>query len=147
MYQLVSDTANIFSAPLLWLHAAVAAIILLAGYVAAVQVSGLADMPVSAHAETLCMVMGHWLCCLSTVAVAGSRLIQQSEELRDVVAKECWSARMSPAVRGELQVLLEQTRTPLALHVWGLFSVQKSVLLSVLSFVLTYFVIMLQMIR
>ena len=91
--------------------------------------------------------MAYWFTCLSIVADAGSRLIQQSEELRDVVAKKCWSARMTAAARGELQVLLEQTRTPLALDVWGLFSVQKSVLLSVLSFVLTYFVIMLQMIR
>ena len=145
VHQLVSDTADAFSAPLLWLHAAVAAILLLAGYISAVKLTGRAD--VATKTELLYLVMMNWLTSLSVVAVSGSRLIQQSEELRDVVAKQCWSARMSSAARGELQVLLEQTRTPLALDVWGLFSVQKSVLLSVLSFVLTYFVIMLQMIR
>ena len=145
VYQLVSDTADVFSAPLLWLHAAVAATLLLAGYVVAVTLTGQAH--VSINIESLCLVMVHWFACIAMVTGAGSHLIQQSEELRDVVAKKCWSARMSAAARGELQVLLEQTRTPLALDVWGLFNVQKSVLLSVLSFVLTYFVIMLQMIR
>ena len=145
VHQLVSDTANAFSTPLLWLHAAVA-VNLLAGYIAAVQLSGQVETT-SYDSEVLCLAMVHWLAYLSIVADAGSRLIQQSEKLRDVVAKKCWSARMSAAARGELQVLLEQTRTQLALDVWGLFNVQKSVLLSVLSFVLTYFVIMLQMIR
>ena len=144
VHRLVSDTADTFSAPLLWLHADVAVILLLAGYLVAVQLSGRVHV---SNTGALFLVMAHWFACLAVVAVAGSRLIQQSEELRDVVAKQCWSARMSSAVREELQVLLEQTRTPLALDVWGLFSVQKSVLLSVLSFVLTYFVIMLQMIR
>ena len=145
VYQLVSDTVYIFSAPLLWLHAVIASSLLLAGYVTAVQLSGRVE--VSSSSEALCLSMMFWFVCLAIVADAGSRLIQQSEELRDVVAKLCWSARMSAAARGELQMLLEQTRTPLTLDVWGLFSVQKSVLLSVLSFVLTYFVIMLQMIR
>ena len=145
VHQLVSDTADALSAPLLWLHAAVAAILLLAGYISAVQLSGQTRVPI--NAETLFLVMAYWFVCNAMIADAGSRLIQQSEELRDVVAKKCWSARMSAAARAELQVLLEQTRTPLALDVWGLFSVQKSVMLSMLSFVLTYFVIMLQMIR
>ena len=145
VYQLVSDTADVFSAPLLWLHVVVAASLLLAGYVAAVQLPG--QVEASFTSTSLCLWMVFWFVCLSIVADAGSRLIRQSEELRDVVAKKCWSVRMSAAARGELQVLLEQTRTLLALDVWGLFSVQKSVLLSVLSFVLTYFVIMLQMIR
>ena len=152
VYQLVSDTADVFSAPLLWLHAAVAAILLLVGYVVAVQLSGHAGSsgapgPPAANTVSLCLLMVHWFLCLSTVAVAGSRLMQQSEQLRDVVSKDCWSRRMSVGTHAELQVLLEQTRVPLALNVWGLFNVQKSVLLSVLSFVLTYFVIMLQMIR
>ena len=145
VHQLASDTANAFSAPLLWLYAAVAISLLLAGYVAAVQPTGQDE--VSTNTESLYMTMAYWFVCLSTVTDAGSRLIQQSEELRDVVAKECWSATMSAAARGKLQVLLEQTRTPLALDVCGMFSVEKSVLLSVLSFVLTYFVIMMQMIR
>ena len=145
VHRLVSGMTDAFSAPLLWLHAAVATILLLTGYVAALQLSG--QVEASKNAAALCMTMVYWLVHLSSVAVAGSRLIRQSEQLRDVVAKQCWSARMSAAARGELQVLMEQTRTPLALDVWGLFSVQKSVLLSVLSFVLTYFVIMLQMIR
>ena len=145
VHQLVSDTADAFSAPLLWLHAAVAAILLLASYIVAVKLTDWAD--VSTKTEIFYLVIMDWLICFAIVAVSGSRLIQQSEELRDVVTKQCWSVRMSAAARAELQVLLEQTRTPLALDVWGLFSVQKSVLLSVLSLVLTYFVIMLQMIR
>ena len=95
VHQLVSDTADAFSAPLLWLHAAVAAILLLAGYIAAVKLTDRAD--VSTKTEIFYLVMVNWLICFAIVAVSGSRLIQQSEELRDVVTKQCWSARMSAA--------------------------------------------------
>ena len=50
VYRLVSDAADAFSVPLLWLHAAVAAILLLVGYVAAMQLSGQVEVPTNTEA-------------------------------------------------------------------------------------------------
>ena len=46
-----------------------------------------------------------------------------------------------------LQLLLEQMRKPPAFTGWGLFTVEKATSLSLLAFVLTYLVIMMQMVQ
>ncbi|KAF0290172.1 hypothetical protein FJT64_011612 [Amphibalanus amphitrite] len=145
VFLLVSETVSVFGAPLLGLHAAVAAILLLAGYVGAGHLSGRRGL--SVDVAGLSLVMVYWFVCLLTVNVSGSGLLERSQELHSALAKQCWPAARGAAQRRRLGALLEQTRGPLTLHVCGVFTVRKEALLSVLSFVLTYFVIMMQMIR
>ena len=85
---------------------------------------------------------------LLIVCCAGSRLIQQGEQLHAALVDADWSeAELSPAARLSLHLLLEKTRQPAAFHGWGLFAAQKTTMLSMLGFVLTYSVILMQMVH
>ena len=81
------------------------------------------------------------------VSCAGSRVLTYGEGLTEALAGGRWPRRMPLAVRQALRMLIEQTRRPLAFHGGGVFTVKKETMLSMLSFVLAYFVILVQMVR
>ena len=139
VFRLTSYVTDTFSTAVLSLYSATTAVLLLGGYVLVVTTTG--------ESISLYLYMMISLLCMCGISVSGSRLIQQSTQLHDVITKELWPRPMAPVVRRQLELLMEQTRTPLAIEVWDLFSLQKGSVLSVMSFVLTYFVIMLQMIQ
>ena len=143
VFQLTSDVAETFSVPVLSLYAITTAILLIGGYLLVVPEPDSLISWVGAYCLgiTVCVI------CLCGISISGSSLTQQSNQLRDVIAKDLWPRPMSPATRQQLQLFMDQTTTPLAIDIWGLFSLQKTSVLSVMSFVLTYFVIMLQMIN
>ena len=143
VFQLTSDVAETFSVPVLSLYAITTAILLMGGYLLVVEETDGHRSWMGAYCIgiTVCVI------CLCGISISGSSLTRQSIQLRDVIAKDLWSHPMSLATRQQLQLFMDQTTTPLAIDIWGLFSLQKTSVLSVMSFVLTYFVIMLQMIN
>ena len=82
---------------------------------------------------------------LLIVSCAGSRLIQQGQQLHHQLAAVSWRRHVTARARFSLQLLLERTRQPVAFEGWGLFTVQKATMLSLFGFVLTYCVILIQM--
>ena len=149
VYQLTSDIAETFSVALLSLYMTCTAILLIGGYLMVVILEGRLPLPVTLSPATglpagLCGIL--YLVCLCAVSASGSRLTQQSAELSDIIAKDLWPRPMPSDAREQLQLLMNQTSTPLAIDVCGLFNLQKNSALSVISFALTYFVIMLQMV-
>ena len=146
VFRLTSDVAETFSVAALSLYTFTTAILLIGGYY--LVMNEIDRKPGSASwAGAYYLGMTVCIICLCGISISGSSVIQQSSQLHDVIAKDLWPRPMSPATRQQLQVLMDQTSTPLAIGVWGLFSLQKTSVLSVMSFVLTYFIIMLQMIN
>ncbi|KAF0303176.1 hypothetical protein FJT64_002907 [Amphibalanus amphitrite] len=141
---LADDLTSFCSLPTLLLHTTVAAGMLFGSYVSILMVStksGSSTAKVIGFASyTLSMVLR-----LVLVSWAGSWLIERGEQLQQTLARLRWPASASPAARFQLQQLMEQTRQPPAFHGWGLFTVQKTNMVALFSFVLTYFVILLQM--
>ena len=143
--RLASDAASLCSLPTLSMHASVTAGLLLGTYVCiliyhneeegtgAAQVIGFAAL-------SLAMVLR-----VLIVSFSGSQLIEQGEHLHQTLAEVRWPAAVPASLRFSMQLLLEQTRQPLHFDGWGLFTVQKSNMLALFSFVLTYFVILVQM--
>ena len=140
---LASDAASLCSLPTLSQHAGITMGLLLGSYVSilmyrtdvATWVEMVSFTALNA-ATTLRMVM---------TACAGSRLIERGERLHQTLAEVRWPAAVPASVRFSMQLMLEQTRQPLGFDGWGLFTVQKSNMLALFSFVLTYFVILVQM--
>ena len=147
VFRLTSDVAETFSTVVLSLYTITTAILLIGGYVLVMETVEDQIVASTASLEAYYLAVIMIIICLCGMSVSGSSLIQQSAQLHEVIAKDLRSRPMSPATRQQLLLLLDQTSTPLAIGVWGLFSLQKTSVLSVMSFVLTYFVIMLQMIN
>ena len=146
VFRLTSDIAGTFSVAALCLYMTCTAILLIGGYLIVVILDGRLPLPVTLSPATYCLSAILYLACLCVVSVSGGRLTQQSAELSDIIAKDLWPHPMPSEAREQLQLLMNQTSTPLAIDVCGLFSLQKNSTLSVMSFALTSFVIMLQMI-
>ena len=146
VFRLSSNIADTFSPAVLSLFTVTTAVLLVGGYVLVAMMDGRLQAVADSGLSYYLFIVVYML-CMCGISVTGSRLIQQSTQLHDVISKELWPRQMTPAVRHQLRMVLEQTRVPLEFDVSGVFTLQKSSVLSVLSFVLTYFVIMLQMIR
>ena len=82
---------------------------------------------------------------LAVVSSTGSFLITSGQRLSAALVAARWPRSSTASVRFTIQMLVEQTRTPLTFDGYGIFVTQKSTMLAMLSFVLTYFVIMVQM--
>ena len=84
---------------------------------------------------------------LAAVSVTGSRLATSSGRLADTLADAALplGRRLPPHLQFTLHLLIEQTRRPPEFAGCGFFVTQKATMLSLLSFVLTYFIIMVQM--
>ena len=83
---------------------------------------------------------------LAAVSACGSRLAGSSGHLADTLTDTSCSLRhLSPPLRFTLQMLIEQARRPPEFTGCGFFVTQKTTMLSLLSFVLTYFIIMVQL--
>ena len=144
VFRLTSDVAKTFSVAVLSLYAITTAILLIGGY-CVVKTTTL-GYPVQ-WLVAWYFFMALLFICLCGISISGSSLIQQSNQIHEVIDKDLCPRPMSPATRQQLQLLMDQTSTPLAIGIWGLFSLQKTSVLSVMSFVLNYFIIMLQMIN
>ena len=141
--RLASDAAQFCSLPLLSLYTIVTVTLLLCAYTTIVMLSSGRSGVLTGMVYVTQMLLR-----LLMVSCAGSRLIQQGELLHAALADASWSeGELSPAARLSLQLLLERTRQPPALHGWGLFTAQKTTMLSMLGFILTYTVILMQMVR
>ena len=141
--RMTHEMSDTFSLALLSMFTTTTVVLLGGVFVMVVMLGGRLQIVGQHFAYVLYMLL--YVLCVGGISVSGSRLIQRSVQLHGVIAKELWPRPMSPAARRQLQLLLEQTRTPLAIEVWELFNLGKSSVLSMLSFVLTYLVIMLQM--
>ena len=141
--RLGSDAASVCSLPTLSLHACVTVGLLLGSYVSILMY----HTDVATRGEMIGFAVFHAVTTLRLMIVscAGSRLIQKGKQLHQTLAAVRWQAPVSSSARFNLQLLLEQTRQPLAFDGWGLFTVQKSNMVALFSFVLTYFVILIQM--
>ena len=140
--RLCAEAAALCSAPALSLHASVVGGLLLGGYL------GTAAAPagtLSVNPSTHVVFLGSLVVRLGVVSCAGSRLLQAGRRLHEALAAVRWSAHVPAAARLQLLQLLERSRQPPALDAWGLFTIQKGTVLSLFSFVLTYYVILLQM--
>ncbi|KAF0292786.1 hypothetical protein FJT64_000172 [Amphibalanus amphitrite] len=142
--RLAADSASVCSMSILSLHATATGGLLLGTYVTMLMLFS-KDVSTAPHlVGFLTFTLGMVLRVL-VLSCSGSRLIESGERLHQTLAGLRWPAAASPAARFQLQLLLEQTRQPPALDGWGLFTVQKSNMLALFSFVLTYIVILIQM--
>ena len=83
---------------------------------------------------------------LTAVSVCGSRLAGNNGRLAGTLTDtSCSVSHLSAPLRFTLQMLIEQARTPLEFTDCGFFVTQKMTMLSLLSFVLTYCIIMVQL--
>ena len=140
---LAAEAADLCSPPLLCLFTSVTAILLLGVYVSIVLLKTGSSLTAISMAYVALMLLR-----LLIVCCAGSRLIQQGERLHAALVDADWSeAELSAAARLSLHLLLERTRQPPTFHGWGLFTAQKTTMLSMLGFVLTYSVILMQMVH
>ena len=140
--RLATDAADLCSVPTFWVHASYTGALLIGSYVTIAHSIAVADGShvVDFGGYTLVNVLQ-----LYVISWAGSRVVQRGRLLHRTLAEARWPAALSPAARFSAQLLLEQTRQPASFDGCGVFVVQKANLLSLLGFVLTYFIIMLQM--
>ena len=82
---------------------------------------------------------------LLLVSISGSRLADSSQQLHGALTVVRCPGSVTPETQLTLQLLLEQTRAPLGFDAWGLFVTHKTTMLSLLGFVLTYFIIVMQL--
>ena len=145
--RLAGDAADLCSLPTLSLHAW-ATTALLAGIYISIRLS-LDYWDTASHiAESagLALFLPTLALRLLVISSAGSRLTRHQQQLHAQLAAVSWpAAAASTAARFQLQLLLELTREEITFHGWGLFSTQKGTLVSLLGFVLTYVVILVQM--
>ena len=142
--QLAADAASVCSVATLSLHASLTGGLLLGSYVSILMLYRGEATSVPQLIGFVAFTLGMVLRVL-VVSCAGSRLMAGGERLHQTLAALRWPPAVSAAARFQLQQLLEQTRRPPALDGWGLFTVQNSNMLGLFSFVLTYFVILVQM--
>ncbi|KAF0307162.1 hypothetical protein FJT64_021444 [Amphibalanus amphitrite] len=141
--RLAADAAAFCSLPALSLYSCVTTNILLHSYIS-VNLFG-SDAQFSGRANTLPLGSVSATLRLLTASCAGSRLLSSGQQLHQTLTEAGWPDQTPQTGRLALHLLLERTRRPPAFDVWGLFVVEKRNILSLLSFVLTYFVIMMQM--
>ena len=139
---LTSAAAALCSLPTLGLHALITAGLLIGLYVNVVLYRGGGEL---ARAVSYSLFMLLSVVRLALVSVSGSRLAERSQQLHAALAGLRWSGPLTAETRLTLQLLLAQTRQPLGFDGWGLFVTGKATMQSLLSFALTYFVIMIQM--
>ncbi|KAF0312396.1 hypothetical protein FJT64_016847 [Amphibalanus amphitrite] len=144
VYDLASDAAEFCSVPTLSLHASVTAVLLIGMYVA-INLFIVGEQGTFVRVSLVIFLMLNTL-RVAFVSGAGSRLLSCGERLNTTLVGGRWPRRLSPGVRHALQMLVEQTRRPPNFHGGGLFTVRKETMLSMMSFVLSYFVILVQMI-
>ncbi|KAF0290931.1 hypothetical protein FJT64_010880 [Amphibalanus amphitrite] len=144
--QLAEDSADLCSLPTLSLHTA-ATTGLLAGIYCFIQLVHIFFSTAAQVSESVMFLLflASFAVRLVAIGAAGSRLSGQQQRLRARLSAVRWSPPAPPAVHSELHLLLEQTRQELVFHGWGLFSTQKETIVSLLGFVLTYVVILVQM--
>ena len=141
--RLFQDSNTFCSLPILSLHAGATTTLLLGSYVSILMYHNSDTVSAQVYGFAIfTLVMVIRLLILSST---GSRLIQQGQQLHDTLAAVRWPRGVTTSARFSFQMLLERTRTPIAFEGWGLVTVQKGTMLSIFSFVLTYFVIMVQM--
>ena len=140
---LAADAAAVVSVPTLLQHASITFQLLVGLYVAIGLFLDSGGNRLRAVSFVLFLVMGALR--LAAACAAGSRLIAGGERLSTALATSRWPRGISLPVWITLQMLLEQTRRPLGFDGYGIFVTRKSTMLSLLGFVLTYFVIMVQM--
>ncbi|KAF0291758.1 hypothetical protein FJT64_010146 [Amphibalanus amphitrite] len=143
--QLAADVASVCSVPVLSLYASVITSLLLGGYVTLVALHSREGSARGLLVSGACL--GLYVLRVLAVSCAGSRLLAERQQLLAALAAVTWRPGEPPSTEGQflLQMLLEQARQPLGIHGGGLFVAQKSTVLSLFAFVLTYFVIMVQM--
>ncbi|XP_037069208.1 uncharacterized protein LOC119090494 [Pollicipes pollicipes] len=92
--------------------------------------------------------MGSYLCLfvcrITCYSLDGSSIMEKNAALASSLTKLRWPD-MTKADRRRREALLQKTKLPFGIDVMGFFSVQKTNILSILSFALTYFVILVQM--
>ena len=146
LYGAVSDLSSAAAAfcslPTLGLHAFITLGLLVGLYVNVKLYRGAAD-PGLAVGYSVFLLLS--VVRLALVSVSGSRLAERSRQLHSAVAAVRWSGPVTAETRLLLQLLLAQTRQPLGFDGWGLFVTHKQTMQSLLGFVLTYFIIMVQM--
>ena len=136
--------ANAFcSLPILSLHACVTATLLLGSYVSNLMYCLEDNISTEIYGFATFTLMAVFR--LMLVSASGSGLMQRGQQLHQTLTFAHWPEDMSGREKFLLQMLAEQTRTPIAFEGWGLLTVQKGTMLTLFSFVLTYFVIMVQM--
>ncbi|KAF0297491.1 hypothetical protein FJT64_005053 [Amphibalanus amphitrite] len=145
LHCLASEAAEFCSVPTLSLHASVTAVLLVGVYVTINLF--IAGGPGAILRISLIIFLTLNTLRVAFVSSAGSRLQTCGERLTTTLVGARWPHRLSPGVRHALRMLVEQTRRPPSFHGGGLFIVRKETMLSMMSFVLTYFVILVQMIR
>ncbi|KAF0300404.1 hypothetical protein FJT64_003305 [Amphibalanus amphitrite] len=119
------------------MHSSAAGGLLIGGYLSTAG-------PSLFHVNTHLVFLLSMTARLAVVNCAGSRLLQSGRRLQEGLAALRWPARPTATARLQLRQMMEWSRQPPELDVWGLCTVQKSTVLSLFSFVLTYYVIMLQ---
>ncbi|KAF0293224.1 hypothetical protein FJT64_008882 [Amphibalanus amphitrite] len=140
--ELTAAGAALCSLPTLCLHALVTTALLVGLYV---------NVQLFRSGVDLARAVGYALFLLLAavrlllVSVSGSRLADRSQQLHAALASARWSGHASPEARLTLQLLLAQTQQPLGFDGWGLFVTHKTTMQSLVGFVLTYFIIMVQM--
>ncbi|KAF0310153.1 Two pore calcium channel protein 1 [Amphibalanus amphitrite] len=140
--ELTAAGAALCSLPTLGLHALVTGTLLIGLYVNVQLFRGGGDL---ARAVGYALFLLLAAVRLLLVSVSGSRLADRSQQLHAALAGARWSGHASPEARLTLQLLLAQTQQPLGFDGWGLFVTHKTTMQSLLGFVLTYFIIMVQM--
>ncbi|KAF0301753.1 hypothetical protein FJT64_026014 [Amphibalanus amphitrite] len=142
LQSLADDASSFCSVPTLSQHASVTFQLLVGLYVTI-------NMFVSAYSRSLVLTFVMFLVTtvlrLAAVSATGSALVASGQRLSQALVGAPWPRHTTAAARFSVQMLVEQTRKPLNFDGYGIFVIQKTTMLTMLSFVLTYFVIMLQM--
>ena len=142
--RLTADAADFCSPPLFCLYTSITGMLLMSSYINIRAMSSAGAGSVWTYLAYIALM----LLRLLNVSCAGSRLTEQGQRLHAALADASWQERqLTPAQLLTLQLLLERSRRPAALHGWGLFNAEKTTVLSILGFVLTYIVILIQMLH
>ncbi|KAF0295117.1 hypothetical protein FJT64_007249 [Amphibalanus amphitrite] len=138
--ELATESAELCSLPTLTQHASVTLVLLIGVYVA-----------IDGSKVNTALVFGSFVLFLllntlrlMAVSVTGSRLIDSGEALSAALVATSWPRPLPAQLQFEVIMLVEGTRKPIMFDGYGIFVPQKETLLSLLSFILTYFVIMIQ---
>ena len=141
VHALSTESAELCSLLTLAQHASVTLILLVGVYVTIAQRSTFSGIRFSSFVVFLLMSALR----LAAVSSAGSRLITSGEQLSTTLVGASWRGVPPTQLQFGFQMLVEQTRKPLAFDGYGIFVPQKQTMLSLMSFILTYFVIMVQL--
>ena len=137
---LASESADLCSLPTLTQHASVT-LLLLAGLYLSIAGSRTASVATFSVFALFLLMNGLRLLAVSSM---GSRVQTSGEALSAALVATRWRRPMTAQLQFEALMLVEHTAKPLAFDGYGIFVPQKETMLSLLSFILTYFVIMVQ---